>query len=105
MLSSLGRWRPSRVGDRRARPAREACLVRLGRADHQGELLCANDTHAQQLLDAYRRHYNDHRPHQARGQLPPDSDRQPSTVRDLQTHRLRRTRILGGMINEYRYTA
>jgi hypothetical protein len=36
---------------------------------------------------------------------PPDSDRQPTTVHGLQAHQLRRTRILGGMINTHRYTA
>jgi transposase InsO family protein len=80
-------------------------VIRTLRHELCDHVLILNETHAQQLLDTYCRHYNDHRPHQARSQLPPDSDRQPSTVRDLQTHRLRRTRILGGMINEYRYAA
>ena len=68
-------------------------------------VLIINEAHARQLLATYQRHYNDHRPHQARNQLPPQSDRQPATVHDLQPHRVRRTRILGGLINEYRYTA
>jgi hypothetical protein len=68
-------------------------------------VLVLNEAHARRLLASYQRHYNDHRPHQARNQLPPDSDQQPATVHHLQPHRLRRTRILGGLINEYRYIA
>ena len=69
------------------------------------QVLVLNEAHARQLLATYRRHYNDHRPHQARNQLPPDTDRQPPTVHHLHTHRLRRTCVLGGLINEYRYAA
>jgi transposase InsO family protein len=36
-----------------------------------------NETHARQVLDAYTLHYNGHRPHQARGQLPPLSGARP----------------------------
>ena len=69
-------------------------------------VLIINEAHARRLLARYQRHYNNHRPHQARNQLPPDSDQQPATVHHLHPpHRLRRTRILGGLINEYRYIA
>ena len=68
-------------------------------------LLIWNETHAQHVLDAYTRHYNRHRPHQARGQLPPLTQEHPEPVTDLTTHRLLRTRVLGGVVNEYRYTA
>jgi transposase len=68
-------------------------------------VLVLNEAHAGRLLANYQRHYNDHRPHQARSQLPPDTDQQPATVHDLQPQRLRRTRVLGGLINEYRYIA
>ena len=57
------------------------------------------------VLDAYADHYNHHRPHQARGQLPPLAQEHPEPVTDLTTHRLLRTRVLGGVINEYRYAA
>jgi hypothetical protein len=80
-------------------------VIRTVRHELCDHLLVLNDTHARQLLAAYCRHYNDHRSHQARTQLPPNSDRQPAAVHDIQAHRLRRTRILGGMINEYRYIA
>jgi hypothetical protein len=51
------------------------------------------------------RSYNEHRPHRARNQLPPDAHQQTATVHDLEGHRLLRTRVLSGIINEYRYTA
>jgi transposase InsO family protein len=68
-------------------------------------LLIWNETHARRVLDAYARHYNYHRPHQARGQLPPLAGEHLVPVTDLTTHRLLRTRVLGGVINEYRYAA
>lgn len=68
-------------------------------------LLIWNETHARQVLDAYARHYNGHRPHQARGQLPPLAREHPVSATNLTAHRLLRTRVLGGVINEYRYAA
>jgi transposase InsO family protein len=68
-------------------------------------LLILNTAHARELLATYRRHYNDHRPHQARSQLPPNTEQQPTTIHDLDARRVHRTRILGGLINKYRYTA
>jgi transposase InsO family protein len=68
-------------------------------------LLVLNEAHARRLLASYQRHYNDHRPHQVRNQLSPDSDQQSATIHDLQPHRLQRTRVLGGLINEHRYIA
>jgi hypothetical protein len=46
-------------------------------------------------------------PHQARRQLPPDIDQTPTpaTVTDLQTHKIRRQSVLGGLINEDQRTA
>jgi hypothetical protein len=43
--------------------------------------------------------------HQARSQLPPDADHQPATGHDLSPRKVLRNRILGGLINEYRYAA
>jgi transposase InsO family protein len=53
-------------------------VIRTLRHELCDHLLVLNDTHARQLLAAYCRHYNDHRSHQARTQLPPNSDRQPA---------------------------
>jgi hypothetical protein len=38
-------------------------------------------------------------------QLPPLAGEHPAPVTDLTAHRLLRTQVLGGVINEYRYAA
>ncbi|ROP41882.1 hypothetical protein EDD40_7354 [Saccharothrix texasensis] len=63
------------------------------------------ESHARQVLKIYEEHYNRHRAHQARDQLPPETQQHPAAVHDLDSHRVHRTRILGGLINEYRHTA
>ncbi|UTI63272.1 integrase core domain-containing protein [Paraconexibacter antarcticus] len=65
-------------------------------------LLIRNERHLRGVLAQYARHYNAHRPHQARGQLPPDHD--DGEVIDL-TSRIQRRQILGGLINEYQRAA
>ncbi|GAA3675738.1 hypothetical protein GCM10022267_73210 [Lentzea roselyniae] len=64
-------------------------------------ILIMGEAHARQVLTAYQGHYNKHRPYRARGQLPPEAQEQPAAVHDLRTRRLLRTRILGGLIDEY----
>jgi putative transposase len=76
--------------------------IRREALDH---VLLMNEAHARQVLADFERHYNAHRPHRARDQKPPHASGQPATVHDLDRHRLLRTRILGGAINEYRYAA
>ncbi|MEU3645217.1 integrase core domain-containing protein [Lentzea sp. NPDC034063] len=70
-------------------------------------VLIMGERHARQVLAAYQKHYNEHRPHQARDQLPPDVHEHPGAAHDLDGAGCRpvRTRILGGVINEYRYAA
>ncbi|GAA3378538.1 hypothetical protein GCM10020367_58440 [Streptomyces sannanensis] len=67
-------------------------------------VLVMGEAHARQVLAAYQSHYNEHRPHQARSQLPPDAQERPAAM-DIDTHRPLRIRILGGLINEYRFAA
>lgn len=67
-------------------------------------VLILNESHARQVLAAYQSHYNEHRPHQARNRLPPAAQKQPPTT-DIGAHRLLRTRIIGGLINEYQFAA
>ncbi|MDH6580547.1 integrase core domain-containing protein [Kitasatospora sp. MAP5-34] len=76
--------------------------IRREALDH---VLIMNQAHARHVLAAYQRHYNEHRPHRARDQLPPGAHEQPTTAHDLEGRRLLRTRVLGGVINEYRYAA
>ncbi|MFE2185451.1 integrase core domain-containing protein [Streptomyces sp. NPDC059455] len=67
--------------------------IRREALDH---ILIMNETHARHALAAYERHYNQHRPHQARNQLPPeDTPEQPSARHDFHTHKVEHTRILG----------
>jgi hypothetical protein len=73
--------------------------IRCEMPDH---VLIVNEAHARQVLAAYRRHCNTHRPRQARQQLLPDAKERPdATVRDLDARRVLWTRILGGVISEY----
>ncbi|MEU5032258.1 integrase core domain-containing protein [Streptomyces milbemycinicus] len=76
--------------------------IRREALDH---ILITNEAHARHVLAAYQRHYNTHRPHRSRGQLPPDAHQQPTILHDLDTPKLLRTHVLGGVINEYRYAA
>lgn len=85
-----------------ARCERVIGTIRREVLDH---ILIISETHARQVLAAHQRHYNEHRPHRARNQLPPGGHQQPATVHDLEGRRLLRTRVLGGVVNEYRYAA
>jgi hypothetical protein len=51
----------------------------------------------------YEAHYNMHRPHRALEQLPPIAD--VGIGRAEVSGAVRRTEILGGLINEYRHAA
>ncbi|MFE6755976.1 integrase core domain-containing protein [Streptomyces sp. NPDC057684] len=42
-----------------------------------GHILITNESHAPQVLSTYQQHCNEHRPHRARNQLPPDIHRSP----------------------------
>jgi hypothetical protein len=58
-------------------------IIQTLRHELRDHLLILNKAHARRLLATYRRHYNDHRPHQARRQLPPNTEQQPTTIHDL----------------------
>ena len=76
--------------------------IRREALDH---VLTMNASHATKVLAEFADHYNPHRPHRSRGQLPPDASQQTPPAIDIRDRRLLRTRILGGTINEYRYPA
>jgi putative transposase len=59
------------------------------------------------VLTEYQTHYSTARPHQGIAQHVPDADRDTpcATVTDLDTARIRRRSVLGGLINEYTHAA
>ena len=65
-------------------------------------LLIYGEQHLRQVLAAYARHYNEHRPHQSREQRPPLHE--PGQGVDV-TARIKRTHVVQGLISEYRRAA
>ena len=65
-------------------------------------LLIYGERHLRRVLAEYAQHYNEHRPHQSRGQRPPLY--QPGQPIDI-TARIKRRQIVHGLINEYRRAA
>jgi transposase InsO family protein len=72
--------------------------VRTVRAECLDRILIVGRRHLEHVLRAYRRHYNEHRPHRALELLPPD--RCDSALPKAHP-RLRRRDFLGGLIHEY----
>lgn len=66
------------------------------------QVLIMGEAQTRQVLAAYQRDHNEQRPRQAR-RLLLDAQEQPTAI-DTGTHKLQRTRILGGL-NEYRCAA
>ena len=80
--------------------------VRTARAEITDRMLIAGPRHLCAVLDEYAAHYNQHRPHRARDLQPPDCDDiTMAEIADLTTARIRRRRVLGGLINEYERAA
>jgi putative transposase len=80
--------------------------VGSARRECTDRLLILGEAHLRAVLAAYVRHYNGHRPHWARSQRPPsvEAATRPA-IPDTSDHRVRRTPILGGLINEYHRAA
>jgi putative transposase len=66
-------------------------------------LLIFSPRHLQVVLKIYTNHFNGHRPHRSLSQRPPDPP--PETISDGDNVTVYRTRLLGGLINEYRNAA
>ncbi len=80
--------------------------VRTVRAELTDWMLIMGPRHLRTVLDRYTVHYNQHRPHRARNLRPPDcGETAPATVTALTAARIRRRRVLAGLINEYEWAA
>ena len=75
--------------------------VRAARAEVTDPMLIAGPRQLHAVLDQYVAHYNEHRPHRARDLRPPGAEITPAVIADLAKPRIRRRRLLGGLINEY----
>jgi hypothetical protein len=75
-----------------------------GRAEVTDRMLITGPRHLRAVLGEYAAHYNQHRPHRARNLRPPDDDG-TAPIANLATARIRRRRVLGGLIHEYRQAA
>jgi putative transposase len=79
--------------------------VRTVRSEVTDRMLIAGPRHLRAVLEEYAAHYNRHRPHRARNLRPPDcGDITTAPVADL-TARIRRRKVLGGLIHEYERAA
>ena len=85
--------RADSFAERYAGTLRRECL------DH---LLIYGEHDLRQVLSAYARHYNEHRPHQSQEQRPPLHE--PGEAVDV-TARIKRTHVVQGLISEYRRAA
>jgi len=88
--------RANAFAERWVRTVRRECLDRI---------LIYNTRHLLAVLREYLAHYDGHRPHQGRGQRPPDRENLPAPVTELSVARVRRRNALHGLINEYEQAA
>jgi putative transposase len=80
--------------------------VRTVRAEVTDRMLIAGPRRLRAVLDEYVLHFNRHRPHRGRNLRPPDhNDAIAAPVTDLATARVRRRKVLGGLIHEYERVA
>ena len=76
--------------------------IRTVRAECLDWLLIIGRGHLEQVLRRYVEHYNQHRPHRALGLEPPDPLAGLTLVGEARRARVRRSDLLGGLLQEYR---
>jgi len=78
-------------------------LVGTLRREVLDHLLILNEVHLHAVLGEFTAHYNAARPHQGSAQRVPDDDPDHSVAKviDLETARIRRKPVLGGITSEY----
>ena len=90
-------------------PRANACAERWilpVRSEVTDRMLIAGPRHLHAVLHEYTRHYNQHRPHRARDLRPPRPDEiDPASVAGPSEGSVRRQRVLGRLISEYRNAA
>ena len=82
-------------------PRANGCAERFvltARTELTDRMLILSERHLHAVLAEYVRHYNGRRPHRSRELRPP---RRTHPVADLNSQRVKRQRLLGGLINEY----
>jgi putative transposase len=82
-------------------------LVGTLRRELLDRALILGERHLRAVLIEYQAHYNTARPHQGIGQSVPDAGRDAprATMIDVDSGRIRRKPVLGGLINEYTHAA
>jgi putative transposase len=80
-------------------------VIRTLRSEVCDHVLILNEAHAREVLTAYQQHYNQHRPHQARQQRPPERHHQTDRADENNVRTLLRTPVLNRLINEYSASA
>jgi putative transposase len=80
--------------------------VRTAWSEVTDRMLIAGPRHLHAVMDRYAVHYHEHRPHRARNLRPPGAaEITPAVIGHLATPKIRRRRVLGGLINEYERAA
>ena len=77
-------------------------FVLTARTELTDRVLILSERHLRAVLAEYVRHYNGRRPHRSRELRPP---RPTHPAADLNSQRIKRRRLLGGLINEYERAA
>jgi putative transposase len=82
-------------------------LVSTLRREILDRVLILGEAHLHTVLTEYQVHYNTARPHQGISQRVPDDgpDAPRATMTDVDSQRIRRKPVLGGLINEYTHAA